>query len=241
MRTPTPNPLTPPAAEPAAATPLTSELVAVLERCWAAIRLRHPDAAEAVVILGAGSGRRGRPDAGHFEAARWRVPREGDRAEVMVAGELFGGPVDDILEVLLHEATHAVAHTRRIPECCKSGRYHNANFAALARELGLEVRLESSLGWHDTTLPRATAASYAEVLEDLARAQLAARKLHRLLPESPAAAAPGGTRKARVFRHALQCACPRRITAAPTVVGLGPIMCGLCHEVFKAKPQEEIE
>jgi hypothetical protein len=59
-----------------------SVLVATLERAWAAIRRRHPDVPEVVMVMASGSERRALK-LGHFAALRWEVDGT-DHHEVMV-------------------------------------------------------------------------------------------------------------------------------------------------------------
>src|SRR4051812_18549649 len=127
---------------------LSAPVVAALEHAWAAIRVRHPDLAEVVVVLASGSvgTAPGTLRLGHFAAMRWHHadndistgPARGTREalpEGFVGGEgLPRGPVD-VLGPLLHEATHALAFVRGIKDTSRQGRYHNRRFAALAAEL----------------------------------------------------------------------------------------------------------
>ena len=107
-----------------------SRLVAALERTWTAIRDRHPEVPEVVLVVAAGSDPRGkRLTLGHFAAGRWQLAISADgqsaeRAEVLVGGEgLRRGPVD-VLGTLLHEAAHGLAHARGISDTSRQGRYH---------------------------------------------------------------------------------------------------------------------
>ena len=49
-------------------------MVAALESAWSAIRERHGELPEVVIVLGAGSGNGTRLTLGHFAAMRWRTP-----------------------------------------------------------------------------------------------------------------------------------------------------------------------
>jgi hypothetical protein len=93
-----------------------SAVVAAMEHAWAAIRARHPQVPEVIVILGAGSeARRGLFKLGHFAAARWQVAGQ-RRAEVLVSGEGLQRGARDVLGTLLHEAAHGLADTRGIQD-----------------------------------------------------------------------------------------------------------------------------
>jgi hypothetical protein len=83
-----------------------SRLVAALEHAWTAIRRRHPDVPQVVIVVASSSDPRSRRlNLGHFAAGRWQLTDQPtDRAEVLVSGEgLHRGPVD-VLGTLLPEA-----------------------------------------------------------------------------------------------------------------------------------------
>src|SRR3954471_14820008 len=162
---------------------LSAPVVAALEHSWAAIRSRHPDLPEVVVVLASGSvgTAPGTLRLGHFAAMRWHhadnhpgaEPGRGTAEampEVFVGGEgLARGPVD-VLGTLLHEATHALAFVRGIKDTSRQGRYHNRRFATLAAELGLHITEAPGIGWSDTHMPETTVTAYAGVIDELRRA-----------------------------------------------------------------------
>ncbi len=58
--------------------------------------------------------------------------------ELFVAGELLAAGGRAVVEVMLHEAAHALATKRGIKDTSAAGnRYHNKRFVAPAAELGL--------------------------------------------------------------------------------------------------------
>jgi hypothetical protein len=204
-----------------------SLLVASLERTWSTIRQRHPDIPEAVLVVASGSEGK-RLNLGHFAPHRWQV-NGADRHEVLVGGEgLHRGPTE-VLGTLLHEAAHGLAQAREVQDTSRQGRYHNRRYAALARELGLEVASVKPIGWSATTVPEATAGAYARQLEELAAALvLWRRQEHRI---------GTGTRS----RNLLACACPcgRRIRVAKATLAEAPILCGLCQQPFEPDEPED--
>jgi hypothetical protein len=107
-----------------------------------------------------------------------------------------------------------------VKDTSRQGRYHNRRFKALAEELGLSVSHHPSLGWSPTTLPDRTAQRYSGVLGALERALT----MHR-------AGEPIATGRSR-NSTACVCACGRRIRIAPSVLAMGPVVCGLCGEQF---------
>jgi hypothetical protein len=201
--------------------PAGSTLVAALEQVWTAIRRQHPEVPPAMLVVASGSQGR-RLKWGHFAAGRWQVA---DTAcpEVLVSGEGLDRPAREVLGTLLHEATHGMAHTRRIADTSRGGRYHNRRFKQLAEELGLQVAEVDPIGWSRTTVPEPTAARYATVLGLLAERLVAWRRR-----EQPVGTAGGGSRNLLVCA----CACPRRIRVAPATLAVAPIVCGACGAVF---------
>jgi hypothetical protein len=208
--------------------PVSPRLVTALDQAWSAIRARHPDVPEVVIALGSGSaGRRGALKLGHFAAERWQR-LDGRLPELFVGGEGLGRGAREVLGVLLHEAAHGVASTRKVPDTSRQGRWHNARYRALAAELGLDVAQVPSLGWSQTTVPDATAALYRSEIRRLEAAITAFRH-----------GEPRG--HGRVSSNngvAARCECGRRIRVAESVLALGPITCALCGTGFEASGQD---
>src|SRR6266498_1630810 len=200
-----------------------SAVVAAMERAWTAIRHRHPEVPEVIVILGAGSeARRGLFKLGHFAAARWQVA-DTRRAEVLVSGEGLRRGAVDVLGTLLHEAAHGLADAREVKDTSRQGRYHNRRYARLAAEVGLEVAHDAKTGWSQTTVPTQLAQVYAAELADLAAALILWRYAERQLPTST------GSRNL----HACRCSCGRKLRVAKATLEQAPILCGACAEPFE--------
>jgi hypothetical protein len=195
-----------------------SLLVAALEHAWAMIRTRHPEVPEAVLVVASGGAGR-RLKLGHFAAGRWQ--QAGDHhPEVLVGGEGLARGAREVLATLLHEAGHGLADARRIPDTSRGGRYHNRRYAALARELGLEVAQVGTIGWSATTLPETTAAAYAQVLAEL-EDQLVLWRRQEMAGQATS-------------RNLLVCVCGcrRRIRVAPSTLAAAPILCAGCDLPF---------
>ena len=205
-----------------------SAVIAAMEHAWTAIRARHPQVPEVIVILGAGSeARRGLFKLGHFAAARWQVNGQ-RRAEVLVSGEgLQRGP-RDVLATLLHEAAHGLACTRKIQDTSRQGRYHNRRYAHLATDLGLAVACDPATGWSQTTVPEALAEVYADVLAGLAAALVLWRHAEQQTPTQTGS------------RNLLACTCPcgRKLRVAKTTLAEAPILCSLCIQPFHPDDQD---
>jgi hypothetical protein len=218
---------------PAAETTSASErLVGALAGLWRAIQARTPDLPEVMFAIGSGTtGRRRTVKHGHFASRRWVRRDVGDEGEqhvheVMIGGEgLVRGPAD-VLETMLHEAAHVLAETRGIADTSMGGRYHNQRFAALARELGLDVAEGGgSNGWNATSVPDTTAQLYTPQLQALAGA-LGVYRLPE--PTRPPGSAPSG----RLLKAQCGCPTPRNIWGARSTLETEEVTCSRCEQPF---------
>jgi hypothetical protein len=250
MATSSPTPDPPGSDQP------SSQLLAALEACWAAIARHHAELPAAVVVVGAGSGSQGLWKWGHFAALRWRRLAGGDALrEVLVAGEGLRRPASEVLATLLHEAAHAIADCRGVQDTSRDGRYHNRRYRAIAEEVGLDVELAPPYGHTRTTLRPETAERYAAQIQALEAALVVYRvaetppaRRQRLrtpagddqdpdqqdggqLDDGDAGDQDGGRRRDYNLLPAA-CACLRRIRIAPSVLAAGAITCGVCAGDF---------
>lgn len=198
-------------------------MVAALEQAWKAIRARHADVPAAVIVVGTGSPSRpsGPMKWGHFVDSQWQHGTD-VLSEVLVSGEGLARTVDEVLETLLHEATHGVAFTRQVQDTSRQGRWHNRRFATIAAELGLTPAQAPKIGWSVTTLSQGTMQAYAEVVSGL-DAALKAYRHPNVYPEVKPSSRNGVV---------LVCSCGRKIRASTTVAAQGRIVCGVCGDVF---------
>lgn len=231
-----------------AAEAISAPMVAALEAAWNAIRTRNPDVPPAVVILGAGSigAPAGALTLGHFAPIRWQRGADTEPyAEIFIGGEGLARGATDVLGTLLHEATHAVAHVRRIKDTSRQGRYHNERFKTLGEELGITVEKVRDIGWSSTSIPEATRTKYADVIGDLAAALTWYRSPEGAIfapnptggDDEPGAELPtggdlGGGRKSSNNPLSCQCQCPRKIRVSPSALEVAPIICGACETEF---------
>ena len=240
-----------------------SRIIAALEQAWAAIRDRHPEVPDVVIVTGAGSNQKGLPEGyrlrGHHWPERWVTDRADRRRmpELFVAGELLAAGGGAVLEVMLHEAAHALAVIRGIRDTSAEGnRYHNKRFVALATEMGLAGpgRPEKVIGWSDCRITGETTTAYDDVIAAIDSARLP------FLPDGrPGGGEDGGEdqgggeeggeddeakpKKRGGRRVAVECGCqpPRKLHMTPKQIEDGPVICGLCREPFEAPETEDEE
>ena len=202
-----------------------STMVRALERVWAAIRRRHPDIPDVVLILASGTESK-QAKWGHHAAGRWNVSGD-DRTEIMVSGEGLNRTPGEVLGTLLHEATHALAAARGISDTSRQGRYHNTRFRDLGKELGIDVAQHDTFGWTLTSVPLPTLADYKRELTILTKAMVLWRRdeLH----------SPGTTTRKNSNLIAATCPCGRTIRIAASSLETAPVTCGACGEDFEPK------
>jgi hypothetical protein len=237
-----------------------SRIITALEQAWSAIRELHPEIPAVVVITGSGAAQAGTPRGfqrrGHHWPERWVTgDQDGQRApELFIAGELLDGDHAgrQVVEVMLHEAAHALAAGREIKDCSAAGnRYHNKRFAALAAEMGLRPpgRPAPVTGFSSCVITEETVTAYAEVIAGLDAARLPylrGQALHTGGGEGGdgsggegdgggGGTGEGGKKKRDGRRVAVECGCepPRRIQLTPKAIEDGPILCGVCREPFE--------
>jgi hypothetical protein len=257
------------------ATASGSTLITALERTWTTIRRRHPDLPEVVFITGTGLRHAAISsiDAkwGHFGAQRWVAgrpqpttppkPEAGHDAslqvppdrkpELFVAGECFAEGATHTLTTILHEATHALAHSRGVKDTSRQGKYHNRRFLELAAELDLEwpagAKAHPVGGFGEVQLTDHARAVYADKIGELdttitlhldtfRRLRLAGGGLADpgiTTPEGDGAGEDGGEKTFN--RSKLICGCypERSIRVSPKQAARGPILCGICGAEFQ--------
>ena len=203
-----------------------SKMIAALEKTWQRVRRSHPDLPPAVMIVASGSEGVRLKKWGHWAALRWRVVEGRDVGEVLVAGERLQAGAQAVLETLLHEAAHALAFARRIPDTSRNGRYHNLRYKLLAEAVGLTVAKDEMYGYTLTDLRPETIARYQPELAVLERACTGYRR--RLTTDDDENGTKGG-------RLLLECHCapPRKLRVSPKIAEAGPILCGVCDAEFQ--------
>jgi hypothetical protein len=105
-----------------------------------------------------------------------------------------------------------------------SHRSINWRYAALARELGLDVAQADGIGWSATSVPATTADAYDDELNVLAAALTLWRRRELAGPTGPER--PSSS-------VACLCGCGRRVRVARSTLELAPILCGACGQAFE--------
>ena len=232
-----------------------SQIITALEQAWAAIRDQHPEIPDVVIVTGAGSNQKGIPEGyrlqGHHWPERWITdPAEPRMPELFVAGELLAAGGRLVVEVMLHEAAHALAVARGIKDTSSEGnRYHNKRFVAAATEMGLRGpdHPEKVIGWSDCHITDETAAAYADVISAIDSARLPFLLDGPLGTGGGEGGEDGGEggedgqgeekpQKRGGRRVAVECACqpPRKLHMTPKQIEDGPVICGVCGTPFEA-------
>jgi hypothetical protein len=171
-----------------------SEIVKCLEVLYAAIRKRHPELPEVVMVTGSGiangSGKWAHVSIGYH----WEDRHEGDdaaeivkRNEMFIAGERLACGADYTLQTMLHECAHLLNVVRDVQDCSRQGRYHNMKFVETAREMGLDylrtrdngkgksvLDPDSTIGFSAVEIKEETKITYKREIESLDKAIRAA-------------------------------------------------------------------
>lgn len=224
--------------EGATVTDTGSRIVLALEAAWRDIQQRHEEIPAVVMITGTAR-QLGGDRWGHHWPDRWHYAQNDRRdPELFIAGELLAHGGRRVLQTLLHEATHALAHVRQIQDTSRQGRYHNRRFVQLAGELGLDppATTDKTRGLNAAELGDTTAETYRDTITSLDRAIVAYLEEHPELTGGNGGAGGTGKGSGRGGRRlATECACtpPRRLQLTPKAIDEGPVICGLCGEPFE--------
>lgn len=220
-----------------------------LEGTWRAIQRLHPEVPRVAIYIASGEGLK----YGHFGPGERWIERsdDGERVglpEVLIAGEGLARGGRLTFGTLLHEAVHASNAAQGIRDYSRGGRYHNTKFKDRAEAMGLDVHQLPPYGWARTTLPDATAETYAEQLADLEDAiGVYMRDLHktgvygqdddereREGDGDGDGEGEGEPEKPKSRHLKAECTCGRKIRASRSVLEAGPILCALCGDPFTA-------
>lgn len=164
-------------------TPTGSLLVAAFEKAWNAIQERNPEVPDVVFITGGGLVATTGGIAvkwGHFGADHWETA-DGKAHELFISGESLTREPHETMATLLHEAGHALNHTRGEKGTSRRNAYHNQTFVKAATELGLEWAEGKApcktRGFSEVTITEATREEYADTIATLKAESVAWRDL----------------------------------------------------------------
>jgi hypothetical protein len=84
---------------------------------------------------------------GHFTTWESWKNQDGEGShEIFISGEALAKGASEILHILIHEVAHSMNHNNGVKDV-SGDQYHNKNFKAQARELGLIVPDKSAKGY----------------------------------------------------------------------------------------------
>lgn len=227
-----------------------SELVQALEQVWAAIRERHPELPDVVIITGSGF-QGGASKWGHYGHQMWLNGRfivdsdgnaERDRKpELFIAGERLGVGAAETVQTMLHEAVHALAAIRGVKDTSRQNRYHNKKFLEISHEVGLnylEDKPDTTIGYSAVVLTDGTREEYAEVIDHLSEAIQLTMELPGWFvftggvgPLTRRGKATSPKRATGMLKA--ECECGRIIRVARTTFDLAGIECRECETLFE--------
>lgn len=84
--------------------------------------------------------------------------------EISLSPEYFLRPIENWVATLQHEMVHLYCEINDILDTSNNGVYHNKRFAKVAREHGLEIEKEATIGW-SVTNPSPEFASWCDTLK----------------------------------------------------------------------------
>lgn len=87
-----------------------------------------------------------RTDANVSALPSWNTKR-GEKYGLQIAQNVLRRPLDNVIEVLLHQMIHLWCYQNNISDSSRGGHYHNIKFATLATEKGLTVVPHPTQGW----------------------------------------------------------------------------------------------
>jgi hypothetical protein len=202
----------------------TMSLAALMTHYWEGLREQHPELPHATVSVSSTP-----LPAGHGWD-RWVLEGE-TLSPVAVSRATMERGAKAVATALRHEAAHALCLVRGVADTSRRGMYHNRRFVDVGREVGLQWPAvdqppHSSRGWADLVMDPEMRDDDGPALEELQQAL--DRTVQHIAPTTPVR---GVRTDARLLA---ECGCARKIRVSAGVLDLGPIVCGLCRQEFKA-------
>lgn len=204
----------------------TAKVLAAIETVWDDFRVHRPELPAVVV----GIDMRGRKHALDYREATVTDDHVPPLLEVPLPCVRQGGRA--VVEHLLHVATHCLCDVRGVSATTNRGRRHNGKFASVARDMGCEWPDGRSpdpvMGYAPVPVTAAMWADMAPYVTVIDRVLDRSRAVAEL-EEAAKRTAGSGT------RLSMGCGCGRTIQVGPRVAAMGPVICGVCHEEFRAR------
>ena len=206
-------------------------LAEAVDDLWTEIRAEHPDVPDCAIFVSPvahGMDTKKFHVLGHFARERWQVPgQEKAMGEIVVVAEHLARGGTEVLATVLHEAAHAMCAFRGVEDTSQGGRYHNAKFAAAARELGLDVASQGGRGLAATSLAEGTAEKFATAVKALDAAVIQAKAQRRQDEDRPSRSGP--------VKAVCTCDPVKVMRISPSQLLRGVIRCEDCGEAFRAE------
>lgn len=100
---------------------------------------------------------------GHCSNSKVWKRKDNDTYEMNIAAEAVNGPIEEIVDTLIHEMVHLYCRENGIQEVSRGGKYHNKRFKELAEAKGLKCVEDGQNGWN--TSPEGNDALLEYILE----------------------------------------------------------------------------
>ena len=85
---------------------------------------------------------------GHSSTAKVWKREDENTYELNIAAEVLTGPIEEIIDTMIHEMIHLYCRENGIKEVSRGGSYHNRRFKELAEEKGLVCIRTEKYGWN---------------------------------------------------------------------------------------------
>lgn len=174
---------------------------------------------------------------GHCTVQRVWENKEQEQYEMNIAAEVVNGPIEEIIDTLLHEMVHLYCWEHKIQETSRGGKYHNGKFKELAEKVGCICVKAGQYGWNtqgtgnDTFIEYALEKGWSEIKISRRGVWLGLGTVSGGSSGSSAGgtagAAPGGKKPSSTRK--LQCPKCRNSVRATKAVN---IICGDCMETM---------
>ena len=205
-----------------------SKIIQALENGLREIRRNHNDVPDAVINIEVYS-----KSLGLFGTSTWASSKNKVALHsISICHDSLSFPAKDIFGVLMHEAAHGICSKRKISDTSRQNRYHNQEFATVAKEIGLVVSQRcEKVGFGFTTISEESTTLYKKAIQNL----------NRHLKVTPRQTIERPTVLQPIQRIRIYCNCkpPRMLQLKSSFYKEAPLICGACKGTFSPKGTEE--